>query len=158
MPYFNATITKEQNMAEEIWKDIVGFEGKYQVSSLGNVRSWIDSHQNKRESPFVMKKIKVTKGYHCVAIGGKLNYVHRLVAQAFLPNPNHYLVVNHIDEDKTNNNASNLEWCDAKYNCNWGNAQFKKGFSYWANKQFKKAQIETDKLIETIRNKINKGD
>ena len=62
-------------------------------------------------------------------------YVHRLIAQAFLPNPNNLPQVNHIDENKSNNNVSNLEWCTAKYNCNFGTIQARRKY----NKQLKES-------------------
>lgn len=71
-----------------------------------------------------MKPNKDTKGYHQVGLrnddGKKMCVVHRLVAMAFLPNPNNYDQVNHKDENKTNNCVDNLEWCNNKYNSNYG--------------------------------------
>ena len=100
-------------MTEEIWKDVLGYGGFYQVSNLGRVRS------SKWGYWKILKPIKLSTGYLKVGLyNGKAcqEYVHRLVAQAFLPNPNGYLYVNHKDEDRENNLASNLEWCTAYYN------------------------------------------
>lgn len=105
---------------EEIWKDIEGYE-KYQVSNLGNVRSLDYMHTGKVQ---LLRLRKRKRGYLCITLckDGKLkNYlVHRLVAQAFLPNPDNLPQVNHRDENPSNNRANNLEWCDCKYNNNYG--------------------------------------
>ena len=101
----------------ELWKDIEGYEGLYQVSNLGRVYS-------KKTNRFLTMK-KGNHGYERVALfkDGKQKFYlkHRLVAQAFIPNPDNLPEVNHKDEDKSNNCVSNLEWCDGKYNCNYGN-------------------------------------
>lgn len=99
---------------EEIWKEIAGFEGLYAVSSKGRVKNL--------KSGKVLKNLVNTHGYARVGLCNgngtkrKMIRVHRLVAQAFIPNPNGLPQVNHIDEDKTNNNVSNLEWCTASQN------------------------------------------
>lgn len=92
----------------ENWKTIVGYEGRYEVSDKGNIRSL------KFGKTKILKPWKTNRGYLQVKLrkGGihKNMYVHRLVAEAFIPNPNHLATVNHRDEVKTNNAASNLEW------------------------------------------------
>ena len=104
----------------EIWKDIEGYEGLYQVSNYGNVRSLNYAKAGK------VKELKQGnwRGYKNVDLWkngkGKSFKVHRLVAQAFIENPNEYLCVNHKDENKQNNHVSNLEWCTHKYNSNYG--------------------------------------
>lgn len=100
-----------ENTDEEIWKDIEGLEGEYAVSSKGRVRNIrtgriIDGAYNSR-------------GYKQIKLKGKYYYIHRLVALAFIPNPNNLPQVNHIDERKDNNDVSNLEWCTASYNTNY---------------------------------------
>ncbi len=106
---------------EEIWKDIEGYEGKYQASNLGNVRSL---NYRKTSELKLLKQKTDGNGYKRVNLykdGKRKNCrVHRLVAIAFLPNPNNLPVVNHKDEDKTNNNVNNLEWCTQEYNLNYG--------------------------------------
>ena len=103
----------------EKWKDIVGYENKYQISNFGRLRN----------ANGIMKPMTATNGY-LVACLWKNNkqkkfVLHKLVAQAFLENPNNYKEVNHIDENKTNNRADNLEWCSHKYNMNYGSIKEK---------------------------------
>ena len=104
----------------EIWKDIIGFEGHYQVSNKGKVRS-IKNNKIKELKPY--KEIKRC-GYLSVYLrlpGQKFTKkVHRLVAEAFIPNPNGFPEVNHIDENKENNCVENLEWCTGEYNLCYG--------------------------------------
>ena len=101
---------------KEIWKDIKGYEGIYQVSNLGRVKS---SYTNS-----ILKGCKTSNGYLKVNLyknGSKsTKTVHRLVAQTFISNPENKSGVNHIDENKTNNNIDNLEWSTAKENNNHG--------------------------------------
>ena len=99
----------------EVWKDVQGFEGQYQVSNMGRVRSLdaiIEIFNAKRKKA---GKIKIptpdSKGYLTVKFHHSCTKrVHRLVAETFIPNPNSYPQVNHIDGDKTNNCVDNLEW------------------------------------------------
>ena len=109
----------------EIWKDIEGYENLYQVSNLGRVKALGNggSKNSKFSSERILKTCEI-KGYLRVTLskdGKQKQYsVHRLVAQAFLQNPDNLPQVNHKDEDKTNNRVDNLEWCSAKYNNNYG--------------------------------------
>lgn len=116
-------------MEKEIWRDIAGYEGLYQVSNLGQVmmlgrekRLWhgsITHVASKVISQFVIcgyKKVKLRAKDGTT----KMVSIHRLVANAFIPNPDNLPQVNHKDENKTNNTVSNLEWCTAKYNSNYG--------------------------------------
>lgn len=102
----------------EQWKNIKGYDGKYQVSDLGRVRSLKFGKER------VLVGCKQKYGYLLVNLckDGKVKtcLLHRLVAEAFIPNPYGLTEVNHKDEDKTNNAVSNLEWCTHKYNINYG--------------------------------------
>ena len=104
---------------EEIWKDIEGYEGLYEVSSYGRVRNLVSGK--------FIKPSQKNDGYCRVCLykngGGKCINIHRLVAQAFIPNPDNLPEINHLDEDKTNNRVDNLEFCNHKYNCNYGTLQ-----------------------------------
>ena len=113
-------------MAQEIWRDVAGFEGLYQVSDHGRVRSL--DHTTKRNNGIVHFKgrilqPKVATPYLGVILSknGKAHpkRIHRLVALAFVPNPNNLPVVDHIDGDKTNNAAGNLRWCTHEQNTNY---------------------------------------
>lgn len=103
----------------EIWKDIEGYEGLYEVSNLGKVRSY---HTGKVKE---LKQVKDKGGYLLVNLhkDGKIKryLVHRLVAKAFLGDWSMWFPqINHKNEIKTDNSVENLEWCDGKYNINYG--------------------------------------
>ena len=104
-------------LEEEIWKDVVGYEGLYQVSNLGRVKSLFRYKK-------ILKQFEDNKGYLRVTLyknnKSKSIKVHRLVATAFIPNPNNYDCINHKDENKTNNNVENLEFCSFYYNLMYG--------------------------------------
>lgn len=107
----------------EIWKDIEGYEGLYQVSSEGRVKSLGNGKSNNSKEK-ILKSNKNRGGYLKVDLhkeGKKKNYlIHRLVAQAFIDNPNNLPEVNHRNEDKTDNRVENIEYCNRKYNINFG--------------------------------------
>lgn len=116
---------------EEIWKDIEGYEGYYQVSNLGRVRSldrilFKSNGRTEKRQGQIMLPCKGKDGYLLIGLrretkSKKSFSVHRLVAEAFIPNPNNLPQVNHKDENIHNNNADNLEWCTCLYNNNYGN-------------------------------------
>ena len=97
-----------------LWKDVPGYEGIYEVSNEGMIRG-----KNG------LRKLQINcHGYYYIKLcnnGHEKKYqVHRLVAKAFLPNPNEYKEINHKDENPKNNRVDNLEWCDRTYNNNYG--------------------------------------
>ena len=102
----------------QIWKDIEGYKGHYQISNYGNVRSL-------KKDAFLMKG-GYLKGYKIISLWkngtGKMFRVHRLVAAAFIPNPDNKPCIDHIDGDRANNHADNLRWVTAKENSNNYNA------------------------------------
>ena len=147
---------------QEIWKDIAGFEGRYQISNLGNVKSFVRRfHEGE---PFILKLRDCGKGYYKVTLYGKDKSqrqveIHRLVAETFLPNPHNYSCVNHIDGVKTNNNVNNLEWCTPAYNnlhayktgLNHGSKPWlgKTGFLNKTSKPVHQIDLSTNNVIAT---------
>lgn len=110
----------------EIWKDIGGYDGLYQISNLGNVKSlYFHSTRN----PSLLRQENMRYGYKRVTLSKdgetKRFSVHRLVALAFIPNPDNYPCINHKDENPSNNRSENLEWCTVQYNTNYGSGMRK---------------------------------
>ena len=103
---------------DEIWHDIDGYEGLYQISNKGRVKSLYKGSER------ILKPRDNGRGYLRVQLTkentSKHIRVHRLVARAFIPNPYNLPEINHIDENKKNNSVENLEWCDRRYNVNYG--------------------------------------
>ena len=137
----------------EIWRDLPDYEGIYQVSNLGNVKSLdrIDASGHSRKG-FIMKQKINNKGYFSIALckNGKYKFyqVHRLVAQTFLPNPNNLPQVNHKNEDKTDNRVENLEWCTIEYNCNYGTRNERAGLSNSIAQSGKDKPYKYKKIIQ----------
>ena len=151
---------------EEIWKDIKGFEGLYQISNYGSVKALKckekEGRGNWRKKDKIIKQSEDKKGYLRVRIyKNSVLYtkkVHRLVAIAFIENPEKKSQVNHIDENKKNNNANNLEWCDNKYNCNYG-TRTKRATKSNINKETTSVPvlcIETNIIYPSINEAIRK--
>lgn len=128
----------------EIFKDCKGYEGLYQVSNLGRVwsvksqrylKSWLDS------SGYPTLQLSAANGKK------KTEKVHRLVALAFIPNPDQLPQVNHKDENKANPSVDNLEWCDANYNNNYGTRNER-----ISQAQYKRIYcVELDRVFESIK-------
>ena len=128
VPLLNRLVKKATMQQEEIWKDIEGYDGRYQVSNLGNIRSnakgygW--SAMSQTTDKLGYKRISLSKNQQT-----KTFAVHRLVAMAFCKGYKPGLYVNHKDENPSNNKASNLEWCSPQYNSNYGTRNARMGAS-----------------------------
>ena len=144
---------------KEIWRDISGYPG-YQVSNLGRVKSLerkvkhMNSYRTVKEKILNTRKFK--NGYLVINLHNKgkrkTMTVHRLVCEAFIPNPNNLQYVNHKDECKTNNNVENLEWCTIEYNCNFGSRNERISKTNTNGKKSKAVIcIETGKIYPSAR-------
>lgn len=104
----------------EVWKTIPGFEGRYEVSDKGRIRSYSNGRWGNQHKSRILKLKVNTSGYLCVNLYGGVEctckMVHRLVAEAFIPNPENKPQVNHINGNKRNNKVENLEWVTASEN------------------------------------------
>lgn len=141
-------------MEEEVWKDVVGYEGMYCVSNFGNIYSL---YTNK-----VLNHGTRKDGYQYVILSKedkkKYKMIHRLVAEAFIPNINNLPIINHKDENPSNNNANNLEWCTWKYNATYNDVHIKRGklcsktiYAYDNNGNL----IETYSFTREVAHKLN---
>lgn len=114
---------KEELLIKEEWKDIKNYEGLYQISNLGRVK------KINKSNIIICKPSIDTSGYKQIVLTKnkkrKSYKIHRLIAQAFIPNPNNLPQINHKDENKLNNDVSNLEWCTLQYNCNYGSRNYR---------------------------------
>ena len=140
---------------DEEWRDIVGYNGMYQVSNKGRIRSF--KYRNTKET-YVLKQMINKKGYLIVGLSKngkrKTVIVHRIVAQAFIPNPNKYPQINHKDENKTNNNIDNLEWCTNSYNHNFGTHNERVGLANTGKERTQESRERYKKSQERRRDKI----
>ena len=136
------------NIIKEKWKSVEGFEGLYEISNLGRVKS-LGNNKSRKER--ILKPKKHRDGYLqvCLCRNGKhkMFQVHRLVATMFIPNPEDFEQVNHRDEVKTNNCVSNLEWCSRKYNSNYGTRNIRVATSLTNHPAFSKV-VEASKYSD----------
>ncbi len=117
---------------EEVWKPIKNYENLYEISNTGRVRSLsrkvfvtnrygAKSTRMTKSKELKKKYVGIYYGFDLCKNGKKKSHtLHKLLAEVFIPNPNNYKYINHKDENKLNNSLDNLEWCTAKYNCNYG--------------------------------------
>lgn len=146
----------------EEWRDVVGYEGLYKVSSFGRVASMCMRLRRGNNGTFfrgpkILSLIKMKNGYYVVTLvkDSKTTsmYVHRLVAMAFIPNSNNYPQVDHLDTNRTNNHASNLKWCSNSQNqlnpiTRVNNSKSKKG----KQRRIEKVVCLNDKTVVKIYN------
>lgn len=144
---------KVENLENEIWENINGYEGLYQVSNLGRIKSLPKFHQGER----ILKSRLNKYGYLYIGLikeSLKKSYtIHRLVAKAFIINSNNYPCVNHKDENKLNNNIENLEWCTVDYNNNYGN---RINNAAKKNRGRKNSQISIERMRIAAKNRRTK--
>lgn len=136
-------------MSNVLWKDVVNYKDLYKISNNGDVCS-VDRYINKsngiKECPHffkgrLLKQYTNKDGYKRVCLrnkNAKWKFVHRLVAEAFIPNPDNLPEVNHKDENKDNNCVDNLEWCEKLYNMNYGER----------NKKIKENNANTTSILQ----------
>lgn len=162
-PYENLSL---EDMEGEVWKDVVGYEGLYQVSNLGRVKSLERTKQmggsssrrcytQKVHACIKKQRIEPLCGYSKITVNKervkKRVFVHVFVAKAFIPNPDNLPQVNHKDEDKTNNRINNLEWCTASYNSNYGTRGERISKKTTNNRPDAKPILQCDKKGNVIR-------
>lgn len=150
----------------EKWRDIPSYLGLYQASNLGRIRTYPKEvycyNANGDDVKMtiggeILSPVTTKKGYKRVTLSDKgictPQLVHRLVAMAFIPNPHGYPVVNHKDENPSNNCVDNLEWCTCEYNVNYGTAQERKGKAKRKTSEKTIGMFSLDgKLLKTFKN------
>lgn len=145
----------------EIWKDIKEYEGMYQISNYGRVKSLPRTIKKRKCEEIIKTPSVLPKGYLKVSLckNGKPKYffIHRLVAEAFIPNENNYPCVNHKDCNTSNNNVHNLEWVSYEENNSYKNHHLKRNISsaiYYLKKDYPQEK-ELINQMEQIKEKIN---
>lgn len=148
----------------EIWKPIKDWENIYEVSNYGRVRRiTYDSpiYHTAGELPYYIKKRYDKDGYvrYALCYRGKIKqaFAHRLVAEAFIENPNNYPVINHIDCDIKNNCVTNLEWCTIKYNNNYIKKMGRTNYAYGNKHSSSKKVLQFDKQGNFIKEYESSG-
>lgn len=144
----------------EEWRDVVGFEGFYKVSNLGRVRSVERVQNGRKKNGYIIRPSHDACGYEMLELRNgtfkKRLSVHRIVAKAFIPNPDNLPQVNHIDEVRDHNSADNLEWCTIEYNQNYGNRRARISESSTGERNAR--HILTEKDVIEIRETYIPGD
>ena len=129
----------------EVWKDVVGYEGYYEVSNIGNVRNSLTGH---------ILSPGLSQGYYYVVLcrhGNRCNkQVNRLVAEAFIDNPENYPIVHHKNEIKTDNFVDNLQWCTYSYNNTYGDASLHRSESLKGHSAWNKGKKMTDEYCKRV--------
>lgn len=146
---------------KEIWKDIPNYEGLYQISNFGRVKSLPRMMKNRKCEEIIKTPSIYPKGYSKVSLckNGKIKYcfIHRLVAEAFIPNPSDLPCVNHKDCNPQNNEVSNLEWISHKDNNSYKNHHLKRHISsvvYYLKRDYPN-ELKLIEQAEQVKNKIN---
>ena len=143
----------------EEWRSIPGYEGLYEVSSYGRVKSLEKSYIKKNgimdhKPEIILSPKNNGTGYFIVCLyknkTHKYYLIHRLVALTFIPNPDNLPCVNHLDEDKTNNRVDNLEWCDHKYNMNYNDVLKRRSQRMKENGIYEKIALKIRKYPDTV--------
>lgn len=146
---------------EEVWKDIKDYEGLYQVSNLGRVKSlkrkvYAGRGRMRWQCEKILSNNKTNgNGYKIVSLSkdnkGQNKYIHRLVAEAFILNPNNYKYINHKDENKGNNYVDNLEFCTAQYNIRYNDLNIRNSKKMINNPKISKKIYQLDDNDNIIR-------
>lgn len=142
---------------EEVWRPVKGYEGRYEVSNLGRVKrlEYVVKCKDGKSRVYAERILKISydgyKGYLGVSLNGRRKKLHRLVAETFIPNPGNKPIVNHKDENKLNNKADNLEWCDHIYNNNYGTKKERLRNSNKGKKHLRYDVYQRDKDGEIIQ-------
>lgn len=148
----------KSKMENEEWKDIKDYEGLYQVSNLGRIKSLPRNrkfrHGYYKTTEKLLKQTKLKSGYKQARLykeNGEYKQfnVHRIVAEAFIPNPDNLTQINHKDENKSNNAIDNLEWCSQEYNLKYGTCMERSQMTRALNRKYKHV-LQIDKYTGEI--------